>query len=112
MEQKKILAKAYANENFESCSYHYAEDKRLTDYDKIKEAFVAGFNSGKKLKWNKVNKKLPTSDHECLCWVENKNMPLWSSFEIGSYQNSNWYLQEGRGLHEIVTHWTKIKKPK
>ena len=34
----------YANSNFQHCTYHYTDDKRLTDYDSIKDAFKAGGN--------------------------------------------------------------------
>lgn len=34
----------YANGNFESCSYHRSDDKRTTDFDKLKSAFEAGAN--------------------------------------------------------------------
>lgn len=113
MKNKEILAESYADihmAKFDLCKntdlpyYH-------NDRNKMEACFIAGFNSGKKLKWNSVNDKLPKSDHHCLCWIKNEVNINYSNFEIGSYQNNNWYLKRGRQTHEIVTHWIKIEKP-
>ena len=40
---KEQLAKDYANRNFESTTYHYTDDKRLTDFEKIREAYIEGY---------------------------------------------------------------------
>ena len=39
MKTEEKLAKDYANSNFENVAYHYTDDKRLTDFDKVKKIF-------------------------------------------------------------------------
>ena len=41
MDREEQLAKEYANSNFENVAYHYTDDKRLTDFDKVKKSFKA-----------------------------------------------------------------------
>lgn len=44
-EDVEKLSKEYANNNFQSCSYHYENDDRITDFDTINKAFKAGYLS-------------------------------------------------------------------
>ena len=37
------LTKKYANNNFQSCNYHYEKDTRITDFDAISKAFKSGY---------------------------------------------------------------------
>lgn len=47
----------YANSNFQHCTYHYTDDKRLTDYDSIKDAFKAGVEFAQQ--WITVDEEKP-----------------------------------------------------
>ena len=99
MKNSEILAEAYASSKSSSDVFKKAH----------KEDFIAGFNSGKKLKWNNLNHKLPKSDHHCLIWVENTEKSNWSEFRLRSYQNDKWYLKYGIDYNiEIVKYWVKI----
>ena len=80
MKTEEKLAKDYANSNFENVAYHYTDDKRLTDFDKVKKSFKAGYTAAK-IEWNKVEDKLPDTDRRVLD------------------------LDGGRASHEIVTQW-------
>lgn len=103
MKQEEILAEAYIK-----TLPLYGSYPNLISSRNIHDNFIAGFNAGKKLRWNDVNEKLPKSDYHCLVYVENKEKPQWSGFQLGCYQGNNWYLQNGRKIHEIVTKWIKI----
>lgn len=103
------LAKDYANEKFEMCSYGYTNDGRLTDFDKIKKAWLKGYKTATP-KWVSVEDYLPEDDREVLCYIENKENPNWSENRLGSYIDENWYCKGGRESHEIVTKWQEIVK--
>ena len=47
-ESEENLATEYANINFQHCTYHYTDDKRLTDFDAIKKAYLAGYRERNK----------------------------------------------------------------
>ena len=104
MDREEQLAKEYANSNFENVAYHYTDDKRLTDFDKVKKSFKAGYTAAK-IEWNKVEDKLPDTDRRVLVWLEDTKVPHWSGYRIGAYLNESWYLDGGRASHEIVTQW-------
>lgn len=60
-------AEKYANEKFESCKYNYTEDKRLTDVDKLNNAFKAGAQSDAAkeywyAQWQAAQKQMPTDE--------------------------------------------------
>ena len=104
MKTEEKLAKDYANSNFENVTYHYTDDKRLTDFDKVKKSFRAGYTAAK-IEWNKVEDKLPDTDRKVLVFCENKENHLWSGYRLGAYINDQWYFQGGRDSNEIVQQW-------
>jgi len=108
MKDKEQSALEYANSNFELCHYTYTDDKRLTDFDKIKEAWLAGYETAV-TKWNNVDECVPDSDRKVLCYINNTETPEWSGYRIGAYLGS-WYCEGGRKSYEIVEKWTEIPR--
>ena len=111
MKTKEELAKEYANRNFEHCHYTYTDDKRLTDFDKIKQSYTEGYVVGQP-KWISINDQLPNDDRTVLVWVNNTENPQWDTYGLGSYIDGKWYLKGGRKNHKIVTDWCEIPTKK
>lgn len=89
------------------------EDKPLyqPEITQSRADFKSGFNLAEELfkpKWISVEKQLPDNDRTVLVWVNDTRDPKWSSYELGSYINENWYLMGGRDSYEEVTHWCQI----
>ena len=109
MKDSKILAKAYVRGIYKE---GYDNPMYAPDVFQSKKDFLAGFNVGKKFKWNIVNDKLPKSDHHCLCWTHSKQTSWFCNFQIGIYENNEWCLLNEDQILGEVTHWIKIKQPK
>ncbi len=63
--------------------------------------------------WIDIKDNLPNNDRQVLCYVNNLETPRWSGYNLGSYINEKWYLQNGIKCHEVVEMWfdfPQIKK--
>lgn len=104
MKDSKILAKAYVN-----VQYIDYGDLNESAERQIKEAFIAGFNSGKKLKWINVNDNLPKNNIELLIKTQDYRRPKENVTDItlGYFENNTWFYEnsavvnDGNGWHII-----------
>lgn len=107
---KEKLAEQYADIHMEK--FDITKSIHLpyyhNDRHKVEDAFVAGYEAA--TKWKKVEEELPNNDRTVLVWVNNTQNPHWSTYNLGSYTDDNWYVRGGRGNHEIVEKWVEIAK--
>lgn len=90
----------YANSNFQHCTYHYTDDERLTDFDNIKDAFIAGVEFAQR--WIPIDEELP-SDNTC---VLVRTMSLIRSIALFK---DNFFHPDFKCIESNeVTHWRPI----
>ena len=112
---KEQLAKDYANRNFESTTYHYTDDKRLTDFEKIKKTYIEGYEKAE-TKWISVEEQTPEDGKAVLVKTKDYRRPQYdvTDVQIGYLENEVWYYNEGgeinSGLGWHLTHWMEIPK--
>jgi hypothetical protein len=111
MKAERMKTKEEQADNYTQMQYVNYGDFSYRAEEQIREGFLAGYEANQP-KWIDVNSELPDDDRTVLVWVNNLETPHWSTYGLGTYQGK-WYLNGGRGTHEIVERWfdfPQIKK--
>jgi hypothetical protein len=128
--RKEQLASKHANNSFEHCHYTYTDDKRLTDFDKCKPSFLAGWEAGQP-KWVNVEEQTPDFNIPVLIkYIKGKQGEVITqgyyrdeAERMGTYPNSNtdtefwrncgygltWFDYSGRQIQNLVAKGSKNK---
>lgn len=108
------LASEYANRNFEHCHYTYTDDKRLTDFDKIKKAYTEGYEVAQP-KWISAETH-PNDERNVIIKIFDYRRPKENITEVGlgyfDHEEKEWYhtsdvlVNAGNGW--MITHYMEI----
>ena len=103
----ELQSAAYANSKFESCKYFKTNDKRITDFDKIKSAYEDGIELA--YRWIHPKVRLPSKQGHYLVKVKN-SFPKNCDVVIAEFyeDNQTFYSESSDNPIDDVLFWRPI----